>query len=166
MAAVLLKDLEDGDISALVREQDDSDGRLTFSGVANEVLVRSIRQVEWHNVRRGNLNCYQGITWGCEGLNQPLVLTWVANKRGNIDDDESSSMLAQTRNGSPLFATESIREFVERMPKPIGHFDTIMIPLNQMAKWMTPEQIAAAETQTENNFEVMIVHIIPDRCEF
>ena len=163
---VLLKDLNDGDVSVLVRQQDDSDGRLTFSGDVIELLASSIRQVEWHNVRRGNLNCYQGVTWGCAQLTQPLVLTWVASKRGNIEDDEGASALGQSPTSTPLFATAGIRDFVERMPKPIGHYDTVCIPLTTMAQWMTNEQYAHMKVQADTNFELMIVNIIPDRYSF
>ena len=163
---VLLKDVNDGDVSVLVRQQDESDGRLTFSGDVVEVLASSIRQVEWHNVRRGNLNCYQGVTWGCAQLTQPLVLTWVASKRGNIEDDEGSSTLGQPMTSNPLFATPGIREFVERMPKPIGHYDTVSIPLTRMAQWMSNEQYAHMNVQADTDFELMIVNIIPDKCSF
>ena len=163
VAAVLLKDLNVGDSSALVREQDESDGRLRFSGTVFELPAKSVRHIEWHNVRRGNFNCYQGIVWGCHDLTQPLVLTWVANKRGNMDEDEMTQNLGGGVTAPPLFDTAGIRDFVERMPKPLGHYDTVCIPLNRMLQWMTAEQYAVLENQADTDFEMMLMHIIPDR---
>ena len=162
-AVVVLKDLVDGDLTVLVREQDESDGRLTFSGPVIEILAKTVRLLEWHNVRRGNLNCYQGITWGCAALTQPLVLTWVASKRGNIEEDEASLVLLSTPEASPMFSTAAIQDYVQRLPKPIGHYDTIVIPLSKMKRWMNVEQYGALEGQADTDFEVMIMHVIPDR---
>ena len=166
IAAVLLKDLKAGDQSALVREQDASDGRMTFLGNAIEVAAKSVRQIEWHNVRRGNFNCYQGIVWGCQALTQPLVLTWVANKRGTIVDDEVPFPLSSPTTSASLFASDGIRDFVDRMPKPLGHYDTICIPLSRMAQWMNAEQYAIIEGMPDTDFEAMIMHIIPDRYDY
>ena len=162
-AVVVLKDLVDGDLTALVREQDESDGRLTFSGPIIEIMAKSIRLLEWHNVRRGNLNCYQGITWGCAALTQPLVLTWVASKRGNIEEDEASLVMSSTLESNPMFNTAAMQDFMQRLPKPIGHYDTIVIPLTKMKRWMNVEQYAVLEGQADPDFEVMIMHVIPDR---
>ena len=165
-AVLLLKDLLDGELSVLVREQDESDGRLTFSGPVIEISAQAIRLLEWHNVRRGNLNCYQGITWGCAALTQPLVLTWVARKRGTIEEDEASLVSSKTVAPSPLFATAAVQAFVGRLPKPIGHYDTICIPLRTMKQWMNIDQYAALEGQSDTDFEVMVMHVIPDRFVF
>ena len=162
-AVVVLKGLVDGDLTVRVREQDESDGRLTLSGPVIEVLVKSVRLLEWHNVRRGNLNCFQGITWGCAALTQPLVLTWVASKRGNIEEDEAALVLSNNVDSSPMFSSAAIQEYVQRLPKPIGHYDTICIPLSTMKCWMSVEQYAALQGQADTDFEVMVMHVIPDR---